>query len=108
VQIVRISAVEVMQRSCDLINPTSMANGYEQPVNWARIVVLVAVALPVFDFLLKRRGTGANRRIPLTLGERVRLNSGSPIGLVVETGELVTIAWPAGEATFPSECLHRV
>ncbi|SIO65608.1 hypothetical protein SAMN05443247_10698 [Bradyrhizobium erythrophlei] len=36
------------------------ANGYEEPVNWARIVVLVAVALPVFgglyyallDFLL--------------------------------------------------------
>jgi hypothetical protein len=36
------------------------ANGYEQSVNWARIVVLVAVALPVFgglyyallDFLL--------------------------------------------------------
>jgi hypothetical protein len=37
-----------------------MANGCEQPVNWAPIVVLVAVALPVFgglyyallDFLL--------------------------------------------------------
>jgi hypothetical protein len=37
-----------------------MANDYEQPVNWAQIVVLVAVALPVFgglyyallDFLL--------------------------------------------------------
>ena len=36
------------------------ANGYEQSINWARIVVLVAVALPVFgglyyellDFLL--------------------------------------------------------
>jgi hypothetical protein len=36
------------------------ANGYEQPVNWARIVVLVALLLPVFgglyyallDFLL--------------------------------------------------------
>jgi hypothetical protein len=28
-----------------------MANGYEQPVNWARIAVLVAVALPVFGYL---------------------------------------------------------
>ena len=86
----------------------SMANGYEQPVNWARIVVLVTVALPVFAFLLERRWTGASRRISLTLGERVRLNGGSPIGLVVDTGELVTIAWPGGEATFPPECLHRV
>jgi hypothetical protein len=41
-----------MQReSCGLTDPTSMANGYEQPVNWARIVVLVAVALPVFGGL---------------------------------------------------------
>jgi hypothetical protein len=90
-----------------LTNPTNMVDGYEQPVNWARIVVLVAVALPVLGFLLERR-SGASRRIPLTIGERVRLNRGSPIGLVVETGELVTIAWPAGEATFPAECLHRV
>jgi hypothetical protein len=85
-----------------------MANGYEQPVDWARIAVLVAVALPVFVFLLERRWTGASRRIPLTLGERVRLNSGSPIGLVVEIGDLVTIAWPTGEATFAPECLQRV
>jgi hypothetical protein len=106
VQIVRIS--KVMQKGCDLINPTSMANHYEQPVNWARIFVLVAVALPVVGFLLERRWTGASRRIPLTIGQRVRLNSGSPIGLVVETGELVTIAWPAGEATCSPECLHRV
>jgi hypothetical protein len=28
-----------------------MTNGYEQPVNWARIVVLIAVALPVFGGL---------------------------------------------------------
>jgi hypothetical protein len=57
------------------------------------------------DLLLERRWTGASR---LALGERVRLNSGSPIGLVVEAGELVTIAWPTGEATFPPECLRRV
>jgi hypothetical protein len=60
------------------------------------------------DLLLERRWTGESRRIPLNLGERVRLNSGGPIGLVVETGELVTIAWPTGEATFPPECLRRV
>jgi len=60
------------------------------------------------DLLLERRWTGASHLIALTLGERVRLNSGSPIGLVVETGELVTIAWPTGEATFPPECLRRV
>jgi hypothetical protein len=42
------------------VGDAGIANGYEQPVNWARIVVLVAVALPVFgglyyallDFLL--------------------------------------------------------
>jgi hypothetical protein len=90
-----------------LINPISRVNGHEQPINWARIVVLVAVALPVLGFLLERRSR-ASRRIRLAIGERVRLNRGGPIGLVVETGELVTIAWPAGEATFPLECLHRV
>jgi hypothetical protein len=90
-----------------LIDPTSMADGYEQPINWARIVVLVAVALPVVSFLLEKR-SGASRRIPLKVGERVRLNSGSPVGLVVDIGERVTIAWPTGEATFHPESLHRV
>ena len=60
------------------------------------------------DLHLERRWTGESRPLPLNLGERVRLNSGGPIGLVVETGELVTIAWPGGEATFPPECLRRV
>jgi hypothetical protein len=60
------------------------------------------------DLPLERRWTGESRRVSLNLGERVKLNSGGPIGLVVETGELVTIAWPGGEATFPPECLHRV
>jgi hypothetical protein len=58
---------------------------------------------------LERRWESASCRVPLTLGERVRLNAGSPTALVVETGaDVVTIAWPAGEATFPPECLHRV
>ena len=30
---------------------TSMANRYEEPVNWARIAVLIAAALPVFGGL---------------------------------------------------------
>jgi len=30
------------------LRDAGVANGYEQPVNWARIVVLVAMALPVF------------------------------------------------------------
>jgi hypothetical protein len=33
---------------------TGMTNDYEQPVNWARIVVLVAVALPGFWRLVLR------------------------------------------------------
>ena len=90
-----------------------MTNEYEQPVNLARIFFLAAVALPVFGglyyaILLQRRWTAASHRIPLTLGERVRLNGGGPIGLVVDTGEMVTIAWPAGEATFSQESLRRV
>jgi ferric-dicitrate binding protein FerR (iron transport regulator) len=90
-----------------------MTNDDEQPVTLARIVFLAAVALPVlgglyYALLLQRRSTAASRRIPLSLGERVRLNGGSPIGLVVDTGERVTIAWPAGEATFPQESLRRV
>jgi hypothetical protein len=86
----------------------------EQPVTLARMVFLAAVALPVlgglyYALLLQRRWIAAtSHRVPLALGERVRLNSGSPIGLVVDTGELVTIAWPAGEATFPQESLSRV
>lgn len=91
-----------------MTNPRSITDVYEKQVNWSRIIVLVAVAVPVFGFLLERRRIVLSRRMSLTLGERVRLNNGGPIGLVVETGELVTIAWPTGEATFPVECLHRV
>jgi hypothetical protein len=33
------------------LGDAAMANDYEQPVNWARIVVRVAVGLPVFGGL---------------------------------------------------------
>jgi hypothetical protein len=35
----------------DHLGDAGMANDYEQPVNWARIVFLVAVALPAFGGL---------------------------------------------------------
>jgi hypothetical protein len=62
-------------------DPTRMADGYEQPINWARIVVLVAVALPVVSFLLEKR-SGPSRRTPLKIGERVRLNMNSGSSVV--------------------------
>jgi hypothetical protein len=115
-----VSRVRRYSESCwsfCMSNPSldaGMANDDEQPVNLARIVFLAAVALPFLGglycaLLLQRRCTAAtSHRVPLALGERVRLNGGSPVGLVVDTGELVTIAWPAGEATFPQESLCRV
>jgi hypothetical protein len=33
------------------LRDADVANGYEEPINWARILVLVAVALPVFGVL---------------------------------------------------------
>jgi hypothetical protein len=33
------------------LGDTSMANRYEEPVNWGRIAVLIAAALPVFGGL---------------------------------------------------------
>jgi hypothetical protein len=112
----RIRRSRESQWSFYMSNPSvdeGMTNDYEQAADLARIVFLAAAALPVFGglyyaLLLQRRWTAASHRVPLALGERVRLNSGSPIGLVVDTGELVTIAWPAGEARFPQESLCRV
>jgi hypothetical protein len=50
----------------------------------------------------------------LRIGDWVRLNSGGPSALVVETDpDAITIAWRthsvcAEESTFPRACLHRV
>jgi hypothetical protein len=40
---------EVFAGRC--LGDPGMADGYEQPINWARIAVLVAAALPVFGGL---------------------------------------------------------
>jgi hypothetical protein len=54
------------------------------------------------------------RETPLAIGARVRLNSGGPSMLVVETeGENVTVAYrnAAGrirEYTVPAVCVHRI
>jgi hypothetical protein len=40
---------EVFAGRC--LGDPGMADGYEQPINWARIAVVVAAALPVFGGL---------------------------------------------------------
>ena len=56
------------------------------------------------DLMLVRR---AVRPLPFRIGDRVRLNSGSPAGLVVDLGEgCVDVEWPDGiRAIFPRACL---
>jgi uncharacterized protein YodC (DUF2158 family) len=55
-----------------------------------------------------------NREPPLSTGNFVRLNSGSPRLLVVDTSDdAVTVAWRDGaglihEQDFPRACLHRL
>lgn len=50
-----------------------------------------------------------SREPPLRIGDRVQLNSGGPISVVVDLdAEAVTIAWRQGEAVFPRPCVHRV
>jgi hypothetical protein len=54
-----------------------------------------------------------SREPPLRIGDWVRLNSGGPIALVVDAGELLTVAWrnPNGlvsESTLAPACYHRV
>jgi hypothetical protein len=49
------------------------------------------------------------REPPLVIGNRVRLNSGGPVMLVVGVdADLITAAWPGGEAVFPRPCVLRV
>ena len=49
-----------------------------------------------------------DREPPLRVGDRVCLNSGSDIALVVEIDSEVTISWPRGiEAVLPHACIHR-
>jgi preprotein translocase subunit YajC len=45
----------------------------------------------------------------LVIGDRVRLNSGGPVGLVVDTDDSnqITVAWGRQEVTFPSICFLR-
>jgi hypothetical protein len=50
-----------------------------------------------------------SREPPLRIGDRVQLNSGGPISLIVELDtEAVTVAWNGAEAVFPRACVHRV
>jgi hypothetical protein len=50
-----------------------------------------------------------SREPPLRIGDRVQLNSGAPVSLVVDLDtETVTVAWNEGEAAFPRSCVHRV
>ncbi len=49
------------------------------------------------------------REPPLRIGDRIQLNSGGPVSLVVDLDiETVTVAWNGAEAVFPRPCVHRV
>jgi hypothetical protein len=54
-----------------------------------------------------------DREPPLRIGDRVQLNSGSPVALVVDTDiDTVTLAWgkdiQIDETVFPRVCIHRM
>jgi len=54
-----------------------------------------------------------SREPPLRMGDRVQLNSGGPIALVVDIdGDQITVAWTDNaqidETVFPRLCVHRV
>lgn len=50
-----------------------------------------------------------SREPPIYIGNRVQLNSGGPVSLVVDVdNDTVTLAWNEGEAAFPRSCVHRV
>jgi hypothetical protein len=46
---------------------------------------------------------------PIGFGERVRLNSGGEIGLVVDIppDDKITVAWRESESTLPRACFKR-
>jgi hypothetical protein len=49
-----------------------------------------------------------SREPPLRIGDRVQLNSGGPVSLVVDLdAETVTLSWNEAEAVFPPSCVHR-
>lgn len=49
-----------------------------------------------------------SREPSFQIGNRVQLNSGSDVGLVVNNEDnLITVAWPTGEMDLPAECFHR-
>jgi len=50
-----------------------------------------------------------SREPPLRIGDRVQLNSGGPVSLVVDLDvETVTVSWNEAESIFPRPCVHRV
>jgi len=54
-----------------------------------------------------------DREPPLRIGDRVQLNSGGPVALVVDLdGEAITVAWTDAakidESVFPRACIHRM
>jgi hypothetical protein len=50
-----------------------------------------------------------SREPALYIGNRVQLNSGGPVSLVVDLDtETVTVAWNGAETVFPRSCVHRV
>jgi hypothetical protein len=54
------------------------------------------------------RVTPAGPAPELAIGDRVRLNSGGPRGLVVDLdGPEVTVAWGRTESVLPAVCLRR-
>ncbi len=68
---------------------------------------LRSATIPESDLVLVSRARAVTP--PLSIGERAVLNSGSPIGLIVDTNhDDLTVAWPnRAETTLPRACLSR-
>lgn len=65
---------------------------------------------PKYLMLVKSAQEFHDRREPtLRIGDRVQLNSGGPIALIVDLNvKTVTVAWNGAEAILPGPCVHRV